>query len=106
LSNHAGVAESSDFSLVLGGPLSQLFRRTHLSGNVLELLVRRMIVRSLRAKFEAAIGAGASALKMGESAGVGLRSCPHWIIGQAASKQSMGSYRRHRSASPSRGACP
>lgn len=34
----------SDFSLVLGGPLFQMFRRTHLSGDALELLHRRMIV--------------------------------------------------------------
>ncbi|WP_129644509.1 hypothetical protein [Peristeroidobacter agariperforans] len=33
-----------DFSLVLGGPLFQIFLRTHLSGNALELLHRRMIV--------------------------------------------------------------
>jgi hypothetical protein len=33
-----------DFSLVLGGPLFQIFRRTYLSGSALELLRRRMIV--------------------------------------------------------------
>ena len=33
-----------DFSLVLGGPLYQLLRRAHLSGDVLELLRRRVIV--------------------------------------------------------------
>jgi hypothetical protein len=38
------LAEHSDFSLVLGGPLFQLYRRTHLSGPVLELLWRRIIV--------------------------------------------------------------
>src|ERR1700752_3416435 len=32
-----------DFSLVLGGPLYQLFRRTHLSGDALELLWRRIL---------------------------------------------------------------
>jgi len=32
-----------DFSLVLGGPLFQLFRRTHLSGDGLELLRRRIL---------------------------------------------------------------
>jgi len=32
-----------DFSLVLGGPLFQLFRRTHLSGDALELLRRRIL---------------------------------------------------------------
>ena len=33
----------SDFSLILGGPLYQLFRRAHLSGSDLELLHRRVI---------------------------------------------------------------
>ncbi len=33
-----------DFSLVLGGPLFQLCRRTHLSGDALELLLRRVLV--------------------------------------------------------------
>jgi hypothetical protein len=33
-----------EFSLVLGGPLYQLWRRTHLSGDALELLYRRIIV--------------------------------------------------------------
>src|SRR5206468_12283190 len=36
------VAE--DFSLVLGGPLFQMFRRAYLSGSALELLRRRIIV--------------------------------------------------------------
>jgi len=39
--------ETSDFSLVLGGPLFQLFRRAHMSGNGLELLHRRILVISL-----------------------------------------------------------
>src|SRR6187431_1933829 len=33
-----------DFSLVLGGPLFQLFRRAHLSGDALELAHRRTIL--------------------------------------------------------------
>lgn len=41
------VKESSDFSLVLGGPVFQLMRRPHLSGDVLELVARRVIVLSL-----------------------------------------------------------
>jgi hypothetical protein len=36
-----------DFSVVLGGPLYQLVRRAHLSGDALELLRRRVIVISL-----------------------------------------------------------
>jgi hypothetical protein len=38
------LLEQSDFSLVLGGPLYQLFRRSHLSGDAFELARRRMIV--------------------------------------------------------------
>lgn len=39
--------EPAGFSLVLGGPLYQLFRSAHLSGNGLELLRRRIVVISL-----------------------------------------------------------
>jgi hypothetical protein len=39
----------ADFSLVLGGPLFQLYRRTHLSGDALELLRRRELVITLLA---------------------------------------------------------
>jgi hypothetical protein len=38
-----------DFSLVLGGPLYQLYRKAHLSGPALELLYRRVLVISLLA---------------------------------------------------------
>src|ERR1700749_2771152 len=38
--------EHPDFSLVLGGPLFQLFRRAHLSGEALEVLRRRILVIS------------------------------------------------------------
>ena len=38
-----------DFSLVLGGPLFQLFRRTHLTGDALQLLRRRIVVLTLLA---------------------------------------------------------
>jgi hypothetical protein len=41
------AAEPSDFSLVLGGPLYQLLRRAHLSGETLELLRRRILVIAL-----------------------------------------------------------
>ena len=34
----------ADFSLVLGGPLFQLFRKAHLTGNTLELLYRRVLM--------------------------------------------------------------
>ena len=32
-----------DFSLMLGGPIYQWYRRTHLSGPVLEVLHRRVL---------------------------------------------------------------
>ncbi|HEU4624523.1 MAG TPA: hypothetical protein VFS52_07170 [Steroidobacteraceae bacterium] len=38
------AAEPHDFSVVLGGPLYQTYRRTHLCGPTLELVVRRIIV--------------------------------------------------------------
>src|SRR5690606_17793055 len=41
--------EPYDFSLVLGGPLYQLWRRTYLCGTVLELLGRRILAISLLA---------------------------------------------------------
>jgi len=41
--------ESSDFSLVLGGPLYQLLRRAHLSDDVLMLARQRVVVISLLA---------------------------------------------------------
>jgi len=36
-------ADVPDFSLVLGGPVYQLFRRAHLSGDALELMYRRVV---------------------------------------------------------------
>jgi hypothetical protein len=41
------IQNPPDFSLVLGGPLFQLFRRSHLSGDALELARQRIIVISL-----------------------------------------------------------
>ncbi len=41
------VAEPYDFSLILGGPLYQFFRRAHLTGNTLELLWRRVLAITL-----------------------------------------------------------
>ncbi|MFZ1219568.1 MAG: hypothetical protein WAO00_09760 [Chthoniobacterales bacterium] len=43
------LREPPDFSLVLGGPLYQLFRRAHLSGQTLDLLRRRIVVLALLA---------------------------------------------------------
>ena len=39
--------EPHDFSLVMGGPIFQLFRRSHLSGDHMELLARRILVITL-----------------------------------------------------------
>jgi hypothetical protein len=41
------IEKSTDFSLVLGGPLFQLLRRAHLTGDTLELLRQRVLVISL-----------------------------------------------------------
>jgi hypothetical protein len=41
--------KSTDFSLVLGGPLFQILRRAHLTGDTLELLKQRILVISLLA---------------------------------------------------------
>ena len=43
------LQEPPDFSLVLGGPLYQLWRRSHLTGDALEMLRRRIIVLALLA---------------------------------------------------------
>src|ERR1700748_3592582 len=40
------IPEIKDFSLVLGGPLFQLFRRAYLSGDHLDLLIRRVVLIS------------------------------------------------------------
>jgi hypothetical protein len=41
------LEEPLDFSLVLGGPVFQLFRKSHLAGNSLELLYRRLLIITL-----------------------------------------------------------
>jgi len=47
--NKSEFFKTQDFSLVLGGPLFQLLRRSHLAGDALELLVQRILVISLLA---------------------------------------------------------
>src|ERR1700747_2403167 len=47
MAQHNFVEEQHDFSLVLGGPIFQLFRRTHLEGDHLELLRRRIVIITL-----------------------------------------------------------
>jgi hypothetical protein len=44
MSTQSPLPANPDFSLVLGGPLFQLFRRAHLAGDGLEMLWRRVIV--------------------------------------------------------------
>jgi hypothetical protein len=46
LSEPSFLEESHDFSLVLGGPLFQLLRKSHLEGDHLELLNRRLLIIS------------------------------------------------------------
>src|SRR5262245_41546328 len=41
------LEEAHDFSLVLGGPLFQLFRKAHLEGDHLELLHRRLVTLTM-----------------------------------------------------------
>jgi hypothetical protein len=41
------IEEPLDFSLVLGGPIFQLLRRSRLAGDSLELLYRRLIIITL-----------------------------------------------------------
>jgi hypothetical protein len=43
------IDKSTDFSLVLGGPLFQLFRKAHLTDDALELSKRRIVVISMLA---------------------------------------------------------
>ena len=43
MSKPAVSKEEPDFSIVLGGPLYQLFRRAHLSGDALQLVRRRIL---------------------------------------------------------------
>lgn len=44
MNEHPILLKEPDFSLVLGGPLFHLFRRAHLSGSVLELSHRRILL--------------------------------------------------------------
>ena len=48
-SNNNMFRKPQDFSLVLGGPLFQLLRRSHLSGDALELMRQRILAISLLA---------------------------------------------------------
>jgi hypothetical protein len=50
--------DTPDFSLVLGGPLYQMFRRAHLSGDALDLVQRRIVVIALLAWLPLALLSG------------------------------------------------
>jgi len=43
-SSEKSISDPADFSLVLGGPLFQLLRRSRLSGNALELVRKRIVI--------------------------------------------------------------
>ena len=45
----AGAPDPANFSIVLGGPLYQLLRRAHMSGNALELARRRIVTIAMLA---------------------------------------------------------
>jgi hypothetical protein len=60
----------ADFSLVLGGPLFQLLRGAHLTGDTLELLKQRVVVISLLAWFPLLILAALEGQILGGNAGV------------------------------------
>jgi hypothetical protein len=68
----AFMEESHDFSLVLGDPL-QLFRRSHLAEDHLELLHRRLLVITLVAWLPLLLLAA-----LGSSAGVHVRFHAHY----------------------------
>jgi hypothetical protein len=55
---HSLTGTPPDFSLVLGGPLYQLLRRTHLSGDALDLVQRRIVVIALLAWLPLAVLSG------------------------------------------------
>ena len=44
MGSRAIAADPQDFSVVLGGPLFQLFRKAHLAGDALELMAQRIVV--------------------------------------------------------------
>ncbi|MFL6623190.1 MAG: hypothetical protein ACJ8NR_11415 [Sulfurifustis sp.] len=63
----SAVRDATDFSLVLGGPLFQLLRRTHMSGDALELARRRVVVVSLFAWLPLLVLSTLQGLTVGES---------------------------------------
>jgi hypothetical protein len=69
--------ERQDFSLLLGGPLFQLLRRTHLAGDALELLLQRILLISLVAWLPLLVFSLAEGEARRRTLSVGRRSaCP------------------------------
>jgi hypothetical protein len=64
------LREVRDFSLVLGGPLYQLLRRAHISGDALELVRRRAIVIALFAWLPLLLLSALEGRALGESVAV------------------------------------
>ena len=64
------LRQPQDFSLVLGGPLFQLLRRTHISGDALELMRRRTIVIALLAWLPLLVLSALEGHALGESVAV------------------------------------
>jgi hypothetical protein len=64
------LREPPDFSLVLGGPLYQLLRRAHMSGDALELVRRRAILMGLFAWLPLLLLSALEGRALGERVGV------------------------------------
>jgi hypothetical protein len=64
------MREAQDFSLVLGGPLYQLLRKAHISGDALELVRRRAIVIALLAWLPLLLLSALEGHALGESVAV------------------------------------
>ena len=62
--------KAPDFSLVLGGPLFQLFRRAHLTGDTMELVWRRVLALSLIAWFPLLVLSALEGQALGGSAAI------------------------------------
>src|SRR5512132_1902906 len=62
--------DPKDFSIILGGPLYQLMRRAHITGDALELVRRRIVVIALFAWLPLLLLAAAGGDAIGGSAAV------------------------------------
>src|SRR4029079_15694588 len=61
------AVDTADFSIILGGPLFQLLRRAHMSGDALELLQRRVFAIATIAWFPLLILAFVGGNALGET---------------------------------------